>query len=88
MVDTLVSRVLMRDTRFTCIMRAIVTTPHGDREELERKIYALIRMIGADMAALRSAFLSEAARKQLLLIVDKRRVRLALLQEQRAALPD
>jgi hypothetical protein len=58
------------------------------RQRLEREIHHLIQIIGSNMAALRLASISSADKKHLLLAVGQRRVRLALLQEQLAMLPN
>jgi len=57
------------------------------QQDVEQEILSLIRIIEADQAAMRLATISKADKAQLLRAVDHRRAKLAILQEQLAALP-
>jgi hypothetical protein len=52
-----------------------------EREELEREIYELTQIIGADSGALRSASTSATDKANLRRAVEMRAARLSLLQE-------
>jgi hypothetical protein len=57
------------------------------RERLEQEILRLIQIIETNQAALRLRTISKADKAQLLVALDQRKTRLALLQRQLAALP-
>jgi hypothetical protein len=57
------------------------------QEDLKREILKLTEIIETNRAALRLPTVSKADKAQLLLALDRRKARLALLQEQLAALP-
>jgi hypothetical protein len=57
------------------------------QKDLEQEILQLTQIIETNWAALRLATISKADKAQLLLALDQRKARLAVLQEQFVALP-